>query len=294
MSKRPEKMPVVSIFDVFIGSGRTIRKSRGPPGLPILALPSKASLPPKSPPPKSSSPMSPEETAVEANGSVKKDTPPKSPSEKDTGVNTKEKLATIDKERPATHEKKGEHARDASAFTPAQDAELSAMKAALKSWKEIAQQLGMPQWQVKKRWHEIKPKGGGGGGSGGRGGSGEEKRAAPSGPEDKDKTKDKDTNNRKKENDLPSQHKNHEGKKDHDEAGQKHHKAASIGSRSNATTWMEIREDELFSFGDIGALAQILERDKHGVWDRAAADFYNMTGRHIMPRDIREKFGTIF
>ncbi|KAI4835469.1 hypothetical protein E4T44_08539 [Aureobasidium sp. EXF-8845] len=68
---------------------------------------------------------------------------------------------------------------------------------------------------------------------------------------------------------------------------------ASIASSRTAYTLAtepSLTEDDLFSFGELQALSELIGKDMEGTWQRVSAAFFGMTGRRIAAEDIREKF----
>jgi len=75
-------------------------------------------------------------------------------------------------------------------------------------------------------------------------------------------------------------------------------KAASVAGsrRSNGEArftmkeWLTLQEDDLFSFGELQCLSELIMRDQSQTWLRIASSFYDKTGRKVHPEDIQEKF----
>ncbi|THY01308.1 hypothetical protein D6C98_04424 [Aureobasidium pullulans] len=55
-------------------------------------------------------------------------------------------------------------------------------------------------------------------------------------------------------------------------------------------TMPSLTEDDLFSFGELQALSELIGKDMEGMWHRVSAAFFGMTGRRIPAEDIKEKF----
>lgn len=83
------------------------------------------------------------------------------------------------------------------------------------------------------------------------------------------------------------------GKQGNEVAHNQDYKAASVVTRASSATYLELEEDDLFTFGDISALANIIENDENYLWQRVAAVFFDRTGRRVLPQDIRDKFEPI-
>ncbi|KAG9682288.1 hypothetical protein KCU95_g14402, partial [Aureobasidium melanogenum] len=77
-----------------------------------------------------------------------------------------------------------------------------------------------------------------------------------------------------------------------------HHRAAASVTPSSRTaytikTMPSLAEDDLFSFGELQALSELIGKDMEGMWHRVSAAFFGMTGRRIAAEDIREKFADL-
>ncbi|CAD0053029.1 unnamed protein product, partial [Aureobasidium pullulans] len=79
--------------------------------------------------------------------------------------------------------------------------------------------------------------------------------------------------------------------------GSNHHSRRSSSSPSVAAstaytvkTMPSLTEDDLFSFGELQALSELIGKDMEGMWHRVSAAFFGMTGRRIPAEDIKEKF----
>ena len=59
---------------------------------------------------------------------------------------------------------------------------------------------------------------------------------------------------------------------------------------ATTTTTPSLTEDDLFSFGELQALSELIGKDMQGMWQRVSAAFFGMTGRRIAAEDIRDKF----
>lgn len=74
-----------------------------------------------------------------------------------------------------------------------------------------------------------------------------------------------------------------------------HHRPAASVTPSSRTaytikTMPSLAEDDLFSFGELQALSELIGKDMEGMWHRVSAAFFGMTGRRIAAEDIKEKF----
>lgn len=56
---------------------------------------------------------------------------------------------------------------------------------------------------------------------------------------------------------------------------------------------MTLQEDELFSFGELQCLSELIARDRDYTWDRVASAFADRTGRRVHEDDIRDKFAEL-
>ncbi|KAK4986008.1 hypothetical protein LTR66_008003 [Elasticomyces elasticus] len=217
--------PRISLFDIFIGSGRTIRSKDDPPrkrSAGVAKSPSKATAKPPS-----------NHAAAPAPGEPQ----------------------PVDE-----------------AFTPEQDAQLIKMKAENKSWKDIAQEIGKPAWALKKRYPQIRPK---------------DDDVANKEVEGHAKTAEK------KQTDQGEKKRKAKAKKDHNDG------ASGVGGdqrgeqRFTLPEYQMLTEDDLFSFGEIQCISELLDRDEETRWIRIAGAFYDRTGRRIDPEDIHEKFNDL-
>ena len=57
--------------------------------------------------------------------------------------------------------------------------------------------------------------------------------------------------------------------------------------------WMTLQEDDLFSFGELQCLSELIMRDEAQRWFRISGAFFDKTGRRVHSEDIREKFEQI-
>jgi hypothetical protein len=54
--------------------------------------------------------------------------------------------------------------------------------------------------------------------------------------------------------------------------------------------WLTLQEDDIFSFGELQCLSELIAKDLNQGWQRVAAKFFDLTGRRVHPDDVREKF----
>ena len=153
------------------------------------------------------------------------------------------------------------------------------MKADHKGMKPIAKELGRYAKEIKARWEQIDPDGANAGAA---------KKHDGGGKKD-DKTKDKAKDGGEKKADK--QAKADKGGKDQKKAPSKAGSVRSDGqARFTMNEWMTLQEDDLFSFGELQCLSELIMRDDNQRWLRIASRFADKTGRRVHPEDIREKF----
>lgn len=174
-------------------------------------------------------------------------------------------------------------------WTSDDDAKLKELNAEGKEMRAIAKEMKRSQDQCRKRLEELGNGGGSGSkkkddggkkngnGNGGGGGGGadyehmtkKEKKAARKAAAEADDHK----------------HTTDTKKKASSHAGSK-----SGEARFTMGEWVTLQEDDLFSFGELQCLSELVMRDQNQTWLRVAASFYDKTGRRVHPEDIREKF----
>lgn len=162
------------------------------------------------------------------------------------------------------------------------------MKAEGKTWAEIGQAVGgRSKNTVNNRWKQLTK------GDGGDGGAKKE-----SGADAKDKgkadSKNGDGGKEKKAEDKKV------GKKEAKVADEKKPSAKTAPSKASSKSssearftkgeWMTLMEDDLFSFGELQCLSELLVQDDRQRWLRIASRFSDKTGRKVHPEDIRDKF----
>lgn len=163
------------------------------------------------------------------------------------------------------------------AFTEEQDAQLIKMKQENKSWKEIAAEMGKPQWLLKQRFKEIKPKDE-------KGGQKEEKSKG------KDKAVEKQASIHDGKHIAHHSEKTKVKKADNKEASkaQDIHKGKTK-AKYTRSEWMTLTEDDSFTYKDLETLAGIVSQDNDEKWDRISSRFFDYTGRRVHPEDIKRK-----
>ena len=172
-------------------------------------------------------------------------------------------------------------------FTAEEDAKLKELKAEGKTWAQIVNEMGRPKKAITVRWNEIKNAGGDAGAEGKKDG-GEKKggKGDKAGAEDNNKKADKQekkANKKDKTDNKPAEEKRAPSKAGSISGG-------SGQARFTMNEWMTLQEDDLFSFGELQCLSELMMRDERHRWMRIASAFFDKTGRRIHPEDIREKF----
>ena len=180
------------------------------------------------------------------------------------------------------------------------------LKAQNKSWNDIVAEMGRPKNQLQPRFKELNASGdankktdGGNANKKNDGGGNDKKNAAKDnkpgggnpGEEKKDAEQPKKTKKEKKQEKKEAQEQ--EQKK---AAPATATKSKAGSQRENGETkftmqeWLTLQEDDLFSFGELQLLTELVTIDQNQTWLRIAARFYDKTGRRVHPEDIREKF----
>jgi len=189
-------------------------------------------------------------------------------------------------------------------WTAEEDAKLKEMKAQNKTWKEIEGEMGRPKYQLQARFKQIKDTNDGGEADKKKDNGGDKAdKKKDKGGEKADKKKDEggidkaggggEGNKQDKQEKKSKQEKKQEKKQATKEAtGAK--AASKSGSRRETKftmqEWTTLQEDELFTFGELQLLTELVKRDQDLFWLRIAANFYDKTGRRVHPDDVREKF----
>jgi hypothetical protein len=193
-------------------------------------------------------------------------------------------------------------------LTEEQDQILLQMKAEGKTWAEINVVIGRSKNTLQARFKQLKAegkeitpgdngaqeqkgedgkKGGGKGGKKGEKGGGKEDKGGDKNENDQAEGGDRAENkNKKKEN----------KKQDKAEKGEKPPSEKKSSSKSGSEVrftkgeWMTVTEDDMFSFGELQLLSELLMQDEGQRWLRIASRFADMTGRKVNPYDIQAKF----
>ena len=145
------------------------------------------------------------------------------------------------------------------------------MKAENKSWKDIRAELGRSKHALTARFKEIKDFDGGDGGAAKKDEGGK-------------KNDDKKDDKKDKKKDKQEKHNKKQPAEDPSKVGNDGQARFTMGE------WMTLQEDDLFSFGELQCLSELIMRDESQRWLRIAAAFFDRTGRRVHPEDVREKF----
>jgi hypothetical protein len=212
-------------------------------------------------------------------------------------------------------------------WTEEQDKTIIAMKAENKTWAMIGQAVGgRSKAEVSARFKEINPNKGNnddaakkddGGGGGNQGEKPKENKGgneqANSQGQGKKNKGNNQNNNQKGNNQNNNQQKNankqnnNNNKKDDKNKNQNANQnkptskpASKQPSNSKPTNngearftmndWLTLQEDDIFSFGELQCLSELIAKDLNQGWQRVAAKFFDLTGRRVHPDDVREKF----
>lgn len=168
--------------------------------------------------------------------------------------------------------------------------------------------MGKPVNVLKQRWGAINPaKAGADGGvkSGGGGDGGDGKK---NGGDKKNGNEQKDGGEKKAEEEPKKQSKaekkaakkeaaaeqqkaeeNPEGKPPSKSGGKPASKAGSE-ARFTMNEWVTLQEDDLFSFGELQLLSELIAKYDTDRWQLIASRFFDKTGRRVHPDDVRDKF----
>jgi hypothetical protein len=231
---------------------------------------------------------------------------------------------------PKEGSKKGNEAKveqkgDDVAWTPDEDEKLKAMKDDGKTWAQISVEMGRHKGQLTVRWKEIKAAGSndqgkmpgdGKGGDGDKGqkdkekqGGGGQGKQGKKGKKGGDNQQNHQQNNKKNENKKDNNKSTQDKKEAENKPASKKEEAtpaskpssnkpASKAGSNNAnnetrftmTDWLTLQEDDMFSFGELQCLSELIGKDLGQSWQRVAAKFFDLTGRRIHPDDVRDKF----
>jgi hypothetical protein len=95
--------------------------------------------------------------------------------------------------------------------------------------------------------------------------------------DDKDKNQNANSNQNKHTSKPASKHSNSQPTKNGE-------------ARFTMNDWLTLHEDDIFSFGELQCLSELIAKDMNQGWQRVAAKFFDLTGRRVHPDDVREKF----
>ena len=196
-----------------------------------------------------------------------------------------------------------------SPWTEAQDKTITEMKTAGRTWADIGKEVGRAKHEVSARWKEINPdkgknedagkKDNGGGGKqgeqvkGNKGNNGQGQGKRNKGGGSNNQNNNQNNNNQKKKND--NNNKQNNNKKEDKSKNQNDKPASNNGNTTNEARftmndWLTLQEDDVFSFGELQCLSELIAKDLNQGWQRVAAKFFDLTGRRVHPDDVREKF----
>jgi len=220
--------------------------------------------------------------------------------------------------KPAEEAKKDD-GEDAP-WTEEQDKTLIEMKKDTKNSNAmIGQEVGgRTKQEVAARWKVINPNkgenqdagkkdnGGGGGDKGGNNqgqGKGGKKNKGGGNNQNNNQNNNNNNNNNNNQNDNKQNNNKEDGKnsnKQNNNQKKSNDKPTAKQPSNNGTTtnearftmndWLTLQEDDIFSFGELQCLSELIAKDMNQGWQRVAAKFFDLTGRRVHPDDVREKF----
>ena len=211
--------------------------------------------------------------------------------------------------KPAEEAKKDEDAKGEDApWTAAQDKTIIAMKGESKTWAQIGLEVGRTKHEVSARWKVINPhkgqnqdagkkdNGGGGGDKGQQNKGGNNQGQGKKGKKNKgggnnQNNNQNNNNNNKKDDKNKNQNGNQKNSSDKPAAKQRSNNGNTTNeARFTMNDWLTLQEDDIFSFGELQCLSELIAKDLNQGWQRVAAKFFDLTGRRVHPDDVREKF----
>lgn len=193
---------------------------------------------------------------------------------------------------------------DSAPWGAEDDEQLKALKAEGKTWRQIAEITGRSQGLLKEKWKPLNPdnpankagaedkKDGNGGGDGGKKDNGGNNNEPKNEKQSKKQAKQAAKEEAKKADADPTKPASKVPSATKAPAGKTPSVARSDGqARFTMQEWMTLQEDDVFSFGELQCLSELMLRDERQRWQRIASAFYDKTGRRVHPEDVREKFG---
>lgn len=289
MHPKKTDIPKISLFDVFIGKGRTIRGNPGPLGVSMATshlTPSQNKYMIKRTLSTSQFPFLNAGTPRQSTSSVNKPKDGGGGNRNGNGSSSKTNGNGGDKADKEGDGGPGPNRMDD--FTAEQDAKLLEMKAQNKSWKDIETELGKPKHVLQKRFKETKPA---------------SEDAAKKAEEGKKKAEENKKRAEEGKDEAAAAKKGKEGKekakkKEEEEEEKKKKKKEGGGDgkeeqegrKFTLEEWATLTEDDVFTYEDLKALADIFSLDEEQRWIRVASKFYGLTGRRMDPGDIKDKF----
>ncbi|KAJ9630731.1 hypothetical protein H2203_001255 [Taxawa tesnikishii (nom. ined.)] len=269
MHPKKTDIPKISLFDVFIGKGRTIRGNPGPLGVSMATshlTPSQNKYMIKRTLSTSQFPFLNAGTPRQSTSSVNKPKDGGGGNRNGNGSSSKTNGNGGDKADKEGDGGPGPNRMDD--FTAEQDAKLLEMKAQNKSWKDIETELGKPKHVLQKRFKETKPA---------------SEDAAKKAEEGKKKAEENKKRAEEGKDEAAAAKKGKEGKekakKKEEEEEEKKEEEGRRGRREGGAGGEKVH-----------ALADIFSLDEEQRWIRVASKFYGLTGRRMDPGDIKDKF----
>lgn len=159
-------------------------------------------------------------------------------------------------------------------WTAEEDAKLKEMKEGGKTWAEITAELGRHKGELTKRWKEIQ-----------NAGDGDVKKQDSKG--DNKGGQDRQHHKKDKRADKKEEAPAKAPSKAPSKSGSRH---SNGEARFTMGEWRTLQEDELFSFGELQCLSELLMLDERQRWLRIASMFADKTGRRVHQDDIKDKF----
>lgn len=201
-------------------------------------------------------------------------------------------------------------------WTTKEDEKFKALKAEGITWKPIIEAMeGRSKKQLQARWNVIDPNKGNDQAKKDEGvkkeNEGGEKQAQGQGKQNKKGNKgggdnqqnnkqnqnqkknhknDKNNNNNDKNQPQPKTEQKDKPKSEAKPASSKPKPTNNDETHFTLADWLTLQEDDIFSFGELQCLSELIGRDANQSWNRIAAKFFDLTGRRVHPDDVREKF----
>ncbi|EME49068.1 hypothetical protein DOTSEDRAFT_76495 [Dothistroma septosporum NZE10] len=176
-------------------------------------------------------------------------------------------------------------------FTAEDDAKIKELLDAGKQYNEIAKALGRKIGKdFKDHVEQIKKQGDGQDAAA-------DKKENQGGKKNKKKDKGGGDVNKKAEKTGKEQENKVKSKEDKHAAEHSTRAGSVVSRRSHRSEakftmreWMTLQEDELFNFGELQLLTELINKNPDRSWLTIASLFMDKTGRRVHPDDIRDKF----